>query len=72
MEYVEIRFPRTRAVYIDGVENGSTNTILQIGAGTHSFDLGKPADYDPPEVIRRVHGTNELDPIVIEFDEVPA
>lgn len=72
MEYVEVRFARARVVYVDGVENGPTNTILRIGAGTHSFDLGKPHDYDPPEVVRRIHGTNELEPIVIDFDEVPA
>ncbi|MDD5723329.1 MAG: hypothetical protein PHY29_06265 [Syntrophales bacterium] len=71
MQYVEIRFSRTRTVYIDGVESGPTNTILRIGAGTHLFDLGWPADYLPPEVIRRIHGTNELKPIIIEFDEVP-
>lgn len=71
MEYVEVRFVRRRTVYIDGVENGPTNAILRIGGGTHSFDLGEPADYDPPEVIRRIHGTNELKPIIIEFEEVP-
>ena len=73
MEYVEVRFTKTskaRTVYIDGVENGSTNSILRVGTGTHSFDLGEPADYHPPEVIRRIFNTNELEPIIIEFDEV--
>lgn len=72
MEYVEVRFAKTRTVYIDGVENGPTNTILRVGTGTHSFDLGEPTDYQPPEVIRRILDTNELDPIIIEFAEVPS
>ena len=72
MEYVEVRFTKTRTVYVDGLENGLTNTILRVGTGTHSFDLGEPSDYHPPEVIRRIFDTNVLEPIVIEFDEVPS
>ena len=71
MQYVEVRFTKNRAVYIDGVENGTTNTILRVGAGTHAFDLGAPNDYDPPEEIRRIQGTNALEPEIIEFKEVP-
>ncbi len=69
MEYVEVRFARTRAVYVDGVESGTTNRILRVGAGTHSFDLGEPADYRPPEIIRRISDSNELRPAIVEFEE---
>ncbi len=71
MEYVKVIFVRKRKVYVDGVQNGSTNIIIPIGPGTHSFDLGEPADYDPSEVIQRIKGTNVLDPFIIDFDEVP-
>ena len=70
MEYVEVRFAKKRTVYIDDVENGPTNTILRIGTGTHSFHLGDPPNYQPPKVIRRIFDTNELEPIIITFDEV--
>ena len=71
MEYVEVRFAKERTVYINDVENGPTNTVLRIGTGTHSFHLGEPLNYQPPRIIRRIFGTNELEPIIIEIDEVP-
>ena len=71
MEYVEVRFSKTRSVFLDDVENGQTNTVLRVGTGTHSFSLGEPMDYAPPEIIERIFGTNELEPFIIEFEEVP-
>ena len=70
MEYVEVRFVQTRTVYIDGVDGGTTNKILRVGAGTHSFDLGEPKDYQPAEVTKEVKDTNPLDPMIVEFEEV--
>ena len=70
MEYVEVRFSKPRSVYVDDEENGQTNTILRVGTGTHSFSLGEPMDYAPPEIIERIFDTNELEPFIIEFEEV--
>jgi hypothetical protein len=47
MEYVRVTFPTRRRVYIDGEENGFTNKVLRIDAGTHLFDLGKADNYRP-------------------------
>lgn len=71
MEYVEVRFNQSRKVYINGNESGLTNEILRIGEGTHSFDLGSPnQDYQPDQVVKEITGSNALDPIIIEFEEV--
>jgi len=70
MDYVEVRFAQSRKVFIDGVDTGTTNKILRVGAGTHSFELGDPKDYHPSEAIVTIRDTNPLDPIIIEFHEV--
>ena len=70
MEYVLVRFKQSRKVYLDGKENGLTNKILRVGKGTHSFRLGSPNDYLPPEIIREITNTNPLDPAVVEFSKV--
>lgn len=67
MEYVIVKYPDTRDVYIDDVLNGQTNEILYIDAGTHTFDLGKPEDYLPDEQDVVVSGTNVLTPMEITF-----
>ena len=35
MEYVNVNFPTRRRVYIDEEENGYTNQVLRVDAGTH-------------------------------------
>ncbi len=47
MEYIIVRFPRKRTVYIDGDEegNGETNERLRVEEGTHTINLGDPRDY---------------------------
>ena len=71
MEYVNVRFAQPRIVYIDGQESGTTNGILRIGTGTHLFDLGTPNNYQPPEIIVQVYGSNPLEPIIVEFKPLP-
>ena len=39
MEYVKVTFPTSCRVLIDGEENGDTNEVLRIDAGTHVFGL---------------------------------
>ncbi|MGR9109032.1 MAG: hypothetical protein ACU843_19125 [Gammaproteobacteria bacterium] len=70
MEYVIVKFAHSRAVYVDGNETGTTNSIFRIGPGLHDFNLGTPLDYRPPNQQMTIQGTNALAPTVIEFDPV--
>ena len=67
MEYVKVNYPTTRLVYIDEVENGYTNDVLRIDAGTHVFRLGKLANYRPASRTVTVQGTTALEPLEIAF-----
>jgi hypothetical protein len=67
MEYIIVRFPTDRFVYIDGEKGGKTNEKLRVEAGTHEFDLGSQKNYEPElqEVV--VEGTTVLQPMEIVF-----
>jgi hypothetical protein len=67
MEYVKVTFPTDRLVYIDGEENGSTNKVLRVEAGTHVFELGNLANYRPASRKVKVEDTTGLEPLEIEF-----
>ncbi len=67
MEYVRVTYPADRVVNIDGVPGGRTNEVLRIDAGTHIFDLGETADYEPISREVKVDGTTVLVPMVIAF-----
>jgi len=67
MEYVTVTFPTKRLVYIDGEENGKTNEVLRIAAGTHVFELGHLANYRPASRKVTVQDTTELEPLEIAF-----
>lgn len=66
-EYVIVMYPTNRLVYIDGDKNGTTNDKLRVDTGTHVFDLGNYANYDPPSQTVMVQGTNVFDPMPIIF-----
>lgn len=67
MEYVKVTFPSDRFVYINGEKGGRTNKVLRIEAGTHVFDLGGYANYEPEFHETDVGGTTVLQPLVIAF-----
>jgi hypothetical protein len=67
MEYVKIRFPTRRLVYIDEEENGYTNEVLRIDAGTHVFELGNLANYRPASRKVTVKDTSVIEPLEIAF-----
>jgi len=67
MEYVKVLFPTDRLVYIDGEENGNTNEVLRIEAGTHVFELGNLANYRPASRKVTVEDTTVLEPLEIAF-----
>ncbi len=67
MEYVKVTFPTNRFVYIDGEQNGSTNDVLRVDAGTHIFALGNLDNYRPGSRKVLVQDTTVLDPLEIAF-----
>ena len=67
MEYVKVRYPTNRTVYIDGENSGQTNEILRVDAGTHLFDLGSLANYAPASRKVTVQDTTVLSPMEIAF-----
>jgi len=67
MEHVIVTFPSDRLVYVDGEENGSTNEVLRVEAGTHVFELGNLANYRPASRTVTVQDTTVLEPLKIAF-----
>lgn len=67
MERIRVTFPTDRFVYINGKKAGRTNEVLRIAAGTHVFDLGDYANYEPDSQEIDVQGTTVLQPQVIPF-----
>lgn len=69
MEYVVVVFPTSRLVYIDDERGGYTNDTLRVDSGTHVFDLGSYANYEPPSRRVIVQGTTVLEPMEIVFSK---
>jgi hypothetical protein len=67
MEYVIVTFPTRRLVYIDDEENGYTNDVLRVDAGTHVFALGNLDNFRPAQRTARVEDTSVLEPLEIKF-----
>ncbi len=67
MEYVKVTFPTNRLVYIDGEENGNTNEVLRVAAGTHVFELGNLQNFRPASRKVTVQDTTVLEPLEIAF-----
>ena len=67
MEYVKVKFPTRRLVYVDEEENGYTNELLRVDAGTHVFELGNLANFRPASRTVTVKDTTVLEPLEIAF-----
>jgi len=67
MEYVKVTFPTRRLVYIDEEENGYTNVVLRVEAGTHVFELGNLPNFRPASRKVTVQDTTVLEPLEIPF-----
>lgn len=65
MEYVFINYVAGRMVRVDGKEWGITNSTLIVEKGHHIFDLGAPANYQPPSIERIVQNTTIISPLMI-------
>jgi len=68
-EYVRVRFPEQRDVFVDGDKMGRTNRKFRIGRGTYVFDLGDPQDYAPLSRTRTIKNTTEDEPLEVPFEE---
>jgi hypothetical protein len=67
MEYVVVRYPTRRLVYIDDEQNGYTNDVLRVDAGTHVFALGNLDNYRPAQRTVEVADTSPLEPLEVKF-----
>jgi PEGA domain len=68
MEYLIVRFPDSRTVYVDGEECGFTNRKFRVEAGTHTVSLGDPRNYTPNWRRPTVTATTALHPMEVTFD----
>jgi hypothetical protein len=67
MEFVVVRYPEARSVFMDDQSVGETARMLFVEEGHHVFDLGEPRDYEPPEVELLVTGTSAITPLELAF-----
>jgi hypothetical protein len=67
MEYVVVTFPTRRMVYVDGEQNGYTNEVLRVDAGSHVFELGKLVNFEPSFRRAMVRDTTPLEPLEVVF-----
>jgi hypothetical protein len=66
-ESVFVEYTMERDVFVDGARAGTTNQLMTVETGNHTFDLGKPGTYSPKSVTKLVYGTSPLTPLVISF-----
>lgn len=71
MEYLIVRFPETRNVWVDDVPQGKTDIVLELEAGVHKITLAPPHDFSPLEQKVLLQNTAALDPCRIEFHRLP-
>ena len=67
MEFIVVKYFRSRNVYLDGNLIGKTNQTLRVEEGTHLVDLGQPDNFTPASQKIRVTGTTQILPLEIEF-----
>lgn len=72
MEFVQVLFPTSRRVRIDGSLRGFTNRTLQVSAGSHRFTLDGDDDYAPPFREEAVSGTTMVFPLMVQFAPLEA
>jgi hypothetical protein len=70
MEFLVVRFPRSRRVLVDDEFNGRTNELIQLEAGTHTVSLGPPPNFTPESRRVVLKDTTELTPREVTFDDL--
>lgn len=66
-QFVRVRYPTDRIVYVDGAQGGRTNRVLRVGQGTHVFDLGPRVNYKPARRKAVLVGTTSTEPLELSF-----
>lgn len=66
-EFFIVRYPEDRPLFIDSGPGGSTNQLQSVERGSHTFDLGEPADYVPVSRFLLVRGTSHANPLIVDF-----
>jgi hypothetical protein len=69
MEFIIVRYPIKRTVFIDDEEGGKTGDRLRVEEGTHTINLGDPRNYLPKWRRPIVTGTTSIQPMIIEFEK---
>lgn len=69
MEYLVVRFPRSRRVKIDDEFNGRTEDLIELETGRHVVSLGPPYNFTPEEQTIILKDTSELDPREVNFED---
>jgi len=68
VEYLVVRFPRSRRVKVDDEFNGRTGELIELEAGSHLVTLGPPDNFSPEERRIILKDTSELEPREIDFE----
>jgi len=68
MEYLAVRFPRSRRIKIDGKFSGRTDDLIELEAGTYTVSLGPPANFAPESQQVVLSETSVLAPREVRFD----
>ena len=71
MEYLIVRFPESREVFIDRKPNGKTNIVLPLPPGTYTVTLGPPRNFAPLELKVQLESTTPFTPYAVTFDHLP-
>ena len=69
-EYLEVLFPRTRPVLINGENMGDTNTLLELEGGVYVVKLAPPLDFTPGQQLINLRNTAPLNPLQVQFQEL--
>jgi hypothetical protein len=69
MEFLVVRFPRSRRVLIDDEFTGRTDDLIELEAGTYTISLGPPANFTPESRKIVLRNTSALEPREVVFDE---
>jgi hypothetical protein len=66
-DFLLVKYPTNRSVYVDGQQCGLTNAPIPVGEGRHKVDLGPYSNYKPESQLVDVRGFPYEAPKTISF-----
>ena len=69
MEFLVVRFVRSRRVKVDGEFMGRTDELIEIEQGRHEVTLGYPPNFKPEIITVILKDTTEFTPREVRFEE---